>query len=372
MVSLSIAAFSDVHLLHPHTKTGSIIANLDRIISNPEFLSTVRLVFLAGDLFDSGQEFSDENAHMATAWVHRLMMLCSRYGVVLRILEGTPSHDRKQSRIFDTLRLVGNYPDLNYKYVEKLSIEYIRELDIRVLYVPDEVSHDNAITEKQIQTLLDEEGISQVDYACMHGLFDFQVPEQINPHIKFNTEYFLKIVKHLLFIGHDHTHQIHERICVQGSFDRLCHGDEIAKGFVKATVEDDGHYVFKFIENKQAKIYKTFRLGGIAPEKALAMLEAKTKVMSEGSHVRLVLARNDALMQSLKSLKHLAPHVVWKIEVNKEKLKKLVVGPSANVIKPALVINPTTIAPLLMERFRQQSIPHELMMLAMDKLNQVL
>jgi DNA repair exonuclease SbcCD nuclease subunit len=371
-VSLSIASFSDVHLLHPQTKTEFIIDNLNRHLSNPEFLAKVNLVFLAGDLFDSGQEYSDANAHAATAWVHRLMMLCARYGIVLRVLEGTPSHDRKQSKIFDTLKEVGNYPGLDYKYVDKLSIEYIAALGIRVLYVPDEVNHDTAITEGQVRALMKSEGIDQVDYACMHGLFDFQVPEQLNPHIKFTTEFFLGIVKRLIFIGHDHTYQTRGRICVHGSFDRLKHGEEGPKGFVHAVVEDDGHYVFNFIENKTAKIYKTFKITGSDAEKTLDMLSKQTKKMPIESHVRLVLERTHPLTQSLKALKAIAPHVVWKIDLAKEKLKKLTAGKENGSISPPLIINPNTIAGLVRGKLKQQLVPDELLELAMDKLQEVI
>ena len=166
-MSLRIGSFSDVHLFHANTKTKFIIDNLNRHISNPAFLATIQLLFLAGDLFDSGQDYGDDEVHAATMWGNRLLQLCARHGVVVRVLEGTTSHDRKQSKIFETLMSVGNYENLDCKYIDKLSVEYIDSLGIRVLYVPDEVNYDTAITEAQIAELLKAEEIEQVDYACM-------------------------------------------------------------------------------------------------------------------------------------------------------------------------------------------------------------
>ena len=60
------------------------------------------------------------------------------YNIILRILEGTPSHDWKQSKLFIHLNDLTK-AGTDVKYIDSLSIEYIDKFGINVLY-PDEIS----------------------------------------------------------------------------------------------------------------------------------------------------------------------------------------------------------------------------------------
>ena len=82
-------------------------------------------------------------------------------------------------------------------------------------------------------------GLTKVDYAVMHGQFDYQLPKHITGMPRHDSQKYLDIVKHYIFIGHIHTHSVYDRIIAQGSFDRLTHGQEEPKGYVVSIVDDE-------------------------------------------------------------------------------------------------------------------------------------
>ena len=92
--ALRVGVASDIHLGHARNKAEFIIANLNHCFSNDAYFSTVDLVVLAGDVFDNGMPLSSEDVSHIDMWVAKLLRLCHKHKVMLRVLEGTPSHDR--------------------------------------------------------------------------------------------------------------------------------------------------------------------------------------------------------------------------------------------------------------------------------------
>lgn len=173
---INIASISDIHLGHPRTNTYLIVENLYKAFPDNEETAKLDLILLAGDVFDRLLTLPQEEVDAIQMWIAHLLYVCEKYNIILRVLEGTPSHDWKQSRQFANINAAMKKP-ANLKYVEVLSIETIEELGgLTVLYVPDEWNHDANVTRQQVIDLLKQHGLEKVDVACMHGAFDYQLP----------------------------------------------------------------------------------------------------------------------------------------------------------------------------------------------------
>jgi DNA repair exonuclease SbcCD nuclease subunit len=306
---LHIAEFSDVHLAHPKTPTVEILNNLRRAFPDTEETGKIDLLFIAGDLFDGLMTLEDPDVVEIKLWIHQLLRMCKRRDIVVRVLEGTPSHDWKQSKtLFNPINenaLIG----ADIKYVETLSIEYIERFGINVLYVPDEWTPDPNDTWLQTLQLLKSHGLEQVDYAVMHGNFTYQLPAvaKIPSHV---PERYLSIVKKYIFIGHVHRSSRYERILASGSFDRLSHGEEDPKGHWRVTVRDNGNDDVVFVENKGAKTYRTIDCTGLTIEEALKRCEIAHE-LKDGSHIRVAAAKTDPILTSLNVLRSDYPTMHW-------------------------------------------------------------
>ena len=94
--SFKFASISDIHLHHPHNTTIEIIENLDKY-AFPDNVQTASLdaIFIGGDLFDRIMTLNDPDVPVVEHWMERLLRLCKKHDILLRVLEGTPSHTRK-------------------------------------------------------------------------------------------------------------------------------------------------------------------------------------------------------------------------------------------------------------------------------------
>lgn len=304
---------SDLHLGHRRNKTSNIIKNLDAFFDNYSSRSQfvdLDILYFAGDIFDTLLDFASDDIHEATLWLSRIMRFCAVNDIILRILEGTPSHDWKQSRILNTaVKLTGL--DINYKYIDTLYIEHIEKLGIHILYVPDEWTANTDLTFSQVKALMAELHIDQVDMAIMHGVFNYQlhnVPGNIQKHSEAD---YLGIVKHFITIGHHHNFSTYERIIAQGSFDRLAHNEEEPKGAVLCVLNKDSEDYFSFIENKNAKIFKTILLKSKDLDRSLAQIAKQTKGLPFDSQIRIKAIKDHPLYIAFDDLKVKFPEFVF-------------------------------------------------------------
>lgn len=317
----AILSVSDVHLIHPKTPTMHIVNNFNRYVLNNDVLAGVRLFVIAGDFYDREGVFHDDDVQATIELVANIIKVCARLDIVLRVLKGTPWHDRDQSINFITMAKVLGLP-VDVRYVETIEIETIESLGISVLYVPDEVNYDTAVTLTQVRALMSSRGMEQVDYAVMHGLFDFQVPEVISPHIKHDTQAYLSMVKKNIVIGHDHHMQLNGRIGINGSFDRLAHNEEHPKGFLKIHAHPYGNE-WEFVENKGAMPYVTHKVYSDDLEASLEKLFKKVEKLPAGSHVRVLTTRANPMFNALASLKINFPLLHWKLESKEKKVAQI-------------------------------------------------
>jgi hypothetical protein len=275
-------------------------------------IAQLDLLVIAGDLFERQLEYNHPASGRILLFVDKLLDECSKYGCMLRVLEGTPSHDNKQNKIFDDLYATGRY-SCNMKYVDTLSIEYIPEWDVRVLYVPDKIRTTVQEIWDDTVKLLDEQGVTYVDFAVMHGAFRHQLPPMAKE--VFIPEDWLRIVKHWILIGHVHFHSIYERIAAGGSFDRLIHGEEAPKGFLQGTMNFHGDVnrdEIYFIENTQAKKYVTVDCyEEESVEVSLAKIERIVSKLPNDSYVKIRANKGNPIFANMPEVMKFNLTITW-------------------------------------------------------------
>lgn len=318
---IKILNIGDVHLGHSRTPTAHILKNLDTTICSPSALKEIDLVTIAGDFFDKCLSYSDPQVAEIEGWITRFLWQCASQRVVLRVLEGTPSHDWKQSSFFAQQAKNANIP-VDVKHVTELSIEEHAGLGISLLYVPDKWRPTTTETWSEVQGLLHEHGLTQVDFAVMHGAFEYQLPEIVTEPAH-DSKAYQAIVRYLIFIGHVHRSFVRERIVPSGSFDRLVQGEEEPKGYHIAVVKlETGKYTLTFHENKKAKIYKAVDLNGIDETELWVKLDHLVRSYPKRSAFSLRVGRDNTIAKVLKEIRSHYPEYEWDLVVEKTKKEK--------------------------------------------------
>lgn len=311
---LRIAEFSDVHCGHNITKTEHILKGLRNAFPDTTETSKLNVIFIAGDFFDRQLSLPDKDVFLIRLWIAQFLRMCKRHDIIVRVLEGTPSHDWKQSNLFvHENELAEIHADV--KHVTSLSIEYIERYDINVLYIPDEWRATCEETWCEVKELLYKENLSMVDYTVMHGAFHHQMPPNLHNRLQLHSaENYLSITKHYIFVGHIHLQSVYERILSAGSFDRVGHGEEKPKGHFRVVVRKDGNDEVTFIENKLAKKYITI---GIEKLNATEAYDKVAKIVEKhppASCFRIRAKKTDEGFSLLNAFKEDFPSFIWSIK----------------------------------------------------------
>lgn len=373
------AVVSDIHLGNQRNPAARIIANLKKYVTNTAFLSTLDILFFAGDVFDEMLYLSAYEVGEIQVWIGSVLANCRRLGIKLRVLEGTPSHDRKQSKLFvdldqiqmQDIRNSGHAP-LDLKYVDVLDVEYMEDLDLSILYIPDEWGASTDDAYQQALAKMQEKGMEYVDIAIMHGLFPHQLPVDI-PHIpRHNDQLYLKIVRYIITIGHIHTFSVYERIIAQGSFDRLSQNEEEPKGFVVVNLTTGDDYTAEFVENEGALIFKTLSVTDMDMVESLIYLEEKVATIPPGSHLRIEATSTHSVSSNMAVIRHKWPDYTWTyIGRDKSKKEKKALVDKQRSYVP-LVLDRLTLGDIMLGRVMTKSIPSPQLRLCAEILKEVI
>lgn len=367
MKDIKYLVLSDIHLGHRNNKTLDIVNNLIYYFKvNNKLFKTLDIIFLAGDVFDRLLSTNSEEYLLAVEWLSSLISYCKLNNIKLRLLEGTPSHDWKQSKVVTTIlqRLDIN---IDFKYIESVSIEKMSDLGINILYIPDEANHKATDTLDEVSELLVKNNLSQVDIAIMHGQFNYQLPILLECSHDENS--YLDIVKYYISIGHVHTASVFKRILAEGSFDRLTHGEEEDKGGMVITIGDDPS--FEFIVNKKAKIFKTLDVKN--HNEPLKYIINMLKGIPSGGFIRILAERDSDMKVILKEIQDRYKNYSFKIEYNDENdvaLESMNIDNSVNI--ETFEITKDNIAGLLFKELGKHKLDNKLMDIGMLELDGVL
>lgn len=335
-----LAVVSDIHLGHKKNETEFIIGNLQRAFPDNAETAQLDLIVLAGDVFDGLLTLPDMSVAAIHFWIASFLQLCKKHDITVRVLEGTPSHDRQQSKMFTVINEAAAI-DCDLKYVDELTIEYNPKFDMNFLYVPDEWEPTTERTLMQVHELMKIKHLDKVDFAFMHGQFEHQLPPVVKAP-KHDAQAYLKLVDKLIFIGHVHIFSRYDRIIAQGSFDRLSHGEESPKGHVRACWRSHDDYEITFVENKGARKFITIECQGLTTEETLREVHEATQHLEDGSFVRISAYKDNPILTEMNQLVLYRPLISWSKIVRDE------VKPQSLIDSP--VFNQHTFTPITITR----------------------
>jgi hypothetical protein len=361
---LKLAVVSDIHLGHPRNPTKRIIRNLREAFPDNAETAELDMIVMAGDVFDGLLQLPDDEVTDIKAWIVHVLRVCKKHDILLYVLEGTPSHDWKQPKLFQSLNdVTGIGADL--KYVKSLSIEYEQRHDLWLLFVPDEWTNSTETTLSQVHDLLRAKGLTHVDYAFMHGQFEYQLPPIVKAQ-KHSSEEYLKIVKHLIFIGHVHIHSRLDRIIAQGSFDRLTHGEEGPKGHVRAYRRGNEHDVV-FVENAAALRFVTVKCEAMTLQDTLAEIAKQVEGLPEDSFVRVKGSWDNPIFTNMDSLIRKWPWFHWDkqpVDDGEAETAEAVVDDEVSYIP--ITITRDNVTPLLTDRLINAGATSDVLAMAQE------
>lgn len=314
---------SDIHTLNNLNETGYIVDSLyhyfDGFSSKSRF-TDLDIIFLAGDIFDYFEDSRSPSVVLVLNWMSSLMSFCVKHKIKLRVLEGTPGHDFKQAKMFQSIA-DGYGPGLDYKYFDVLDIEIMDDLGVSILYVPDEWKQSAAKAKEDVIAKMQEYGLQTITMACMHGMFDFQIPELPVEHpLKHESAWYLDIIETFINIGHDHKAKFFMRILVQGSFDRIAHGEEEKKGGIVCTLDPVLGNSYEFVENKRARIFKTITVKTKELDKAIEQVKDALKGVPNNSHIRISTGPDNPILSVMDELKRSFPDMIFKKHKDKKQI----------------------------------------------------
>ena len=309
MTPIRILSISDIHFGNTQLDPVRLADNF-RTQVLPQ-LATTDLLIVAGDFFDTALALSDTITPSVVAVMFDLLAAAAWDDVTVRFLRGTFSHERTQGAYFPLLHKQYGFAN-DLRYIDTISLEYIERFDLRLLYLPDDLPYPNAAAVLAVvQQKLYELGWDYVDYAIIHGYLEHVVPVgAIQPKNTY-TQAMFDFVRRYVVSGHVHTPSIVGKFLYNGSFDRLAHGEEEPKGFMR--IEDDGTTSHvHFVANPNATRFITLDCT-TAPDDDAAMQQFCATVqscpMDTVSHVR-VFHKNTAWRQGLlRFSKQQYPHL---------------------------------------------------------------
>lgn len=300
----SILSLSDIHIGHRHTKAEFILENLARFFNHFKIkhnFDNLKVILIAGDLWDDAIQFADPAIAAFFRFWFKFTRWCETKKIVLRLMEGTPKHDRLQGRnIIDYTKQVA--PNLDFRFIDKIEVEKHQGLGLSFLYVPDEATPSAETTYQGVLEALASAGVKQVDIGVMHGMFEYQlgnIPSNAKVH---SEKRYQEIVRQFIVIGHIHTRSTFGNIYAQGSFDRIAHNEATPKGGWYFTEQSDHTWAPLFIENKNAKQYVTYVIEKPI-EKALKTLQTAMAALPDDSHVCIKAASGHPILQAVDQLK---------------------------------------------------------------------
>lgn len=341
---------SDVHLGHDRVRCRKMIEDLEFFLP-PERLAAIDFIIITGDLFDKRLPHDGDDAYLIGRWMERLLRLCVTHNVKIRILEGTPSHDQRQSRWMVTYNEIMQL-GADVKYYDELSVDELFPAGPTALYIPDEVNHDANRTWLEVSELMQTKGVEKVNFIFSHGFYRFQTPASvISAH---DEDRYEAICTDLIVNGHDHTHKVKGKIRVPGSPDRHMMGQEEDKGFLQFSYSPErGVFDELFVINHRAVIHTTLDVVGKTQaevEKILIDLEGSP----DGSNFRLKVSRTDESYANFARLKTRFPH--FKLSNISVESKKTIEVYQAAKARPILTsIRPDTLAGLTLPKLTHLS-----------------
>lgn len=265
------------------SNTSHLYMELSEIIPKTIIEKEIKIVFISGDYFE--KELVGSHKYYATKFFAELAAVCNEYGVILRMIKGTKSHDQHQLLGFfgSTKTLL---PDLDFKIIDVVEEEEL--LGLKILYIPEEELLD------QIEHYAPFRA-KKYNIIAGHGTWDFvnkaefrlgnNALDKLASPIHLVEEWLPSLENGFCVFGHIHSGQKHEnKFFYTSSFSRWKYGEEEPKGFLVSTIDNETfEYEVTFIENTLAPKYNTASFESVIGEGGLqeqSLIDVRRKLRS--------------------------------------------------------------------------------------------
>ena len=303
----------DIHFGVPSIPVGGITESFKAVYEAGKRRGIKKLV-IGGDITDKALDLTNDYGPEFITFAIWLIKDAEENGIEIIIIEGTPSHDWKQARIFEKLKESLN-SDVKLIYISTLSILYLEDFG-NVLVVPDQWRASTSTTLMEVKTLLREKNLEQVDWAFMHGSFDYQVAEFLRKRLDLHdSDEYNQIVKKGIFVGHEHTRSSYQKIQCAGSIERTKHGQEEEKGGLFVEELPTGKIHIEFIRNNKAKVFKDILTDDLNPDVIFRKIDELKIDLNKFANIRLVATKDiEMVNEFIKKNKLIYPEIKWSVK----------------------------------------------------------
>ena len=303
----------DVHFGVTSVPIGAITASFKCVYDAAKRRGISKVVF-GGDVTDRPLSLVNDYASEYMQFIIWLLKDAFENDIEIIIIEGTPSHDWKQARLFEQMKKELGI-DVKLVYITKLTIIHLEDFG-NVLVVPDQWRPLASTTYNEVLTLLKEKELEQVDYAFMHGSFNYQVPKFLRSRLDLHDEdAYCKLVKKGIFIGHEHSYSTYKNIYCAGSLERTKHGQEEEKGAFFVEERLTGKLHVEFLRNSKAQVFKDVLVDGLTSDEILSKIEDMGINLEQPANIRLVVMRDvQVVSEFIKKYKLLYPEIKWSLK----------------------------------------------------------
>lgn len=359
---------TDFHFGSSRTPSLSTLKGVKHAWPDSPEMAKYDLFLIGGDWMDRLINLSQQSAYEAQEAAIHILTICKKYNIKLRIVEGTCSHDRRQSIMFTELndRLeIG----CDLKYFQDLAIEFIDDLNLSILYLPDEWHHDSNETLRQAQELIKANGLQKVDIAVVHGGFKYQFPLEL-PSLHDEVAW-SELVNYAILSGHIHAHSRCLKVICGGSFNRNNHDEDGPKGHIRMEITKGRVRKINFVDNPYAKIYKTINIFDLEIQDVLDLI-AQLGSLPDGSAIRLEHRDPDPIKAIRETVEAVYPRYIFsdvkRVEKKEKELRKLFSG---SIFQP-VEITRNSVAKLIVERLAKKGQGDDLLNLATKAINETI
>lgn len=271
---VKVLYLGDIHL--GISNSSRLYMELSETVLDTIEKENIDIVMIVGDYFD--KELVGSHKYYATKFFADLASLCLKNNIILRMIQGTKSHDQNQLVGFfgNTQTLL---PDLDFKII--LTAEEEELLGLKILYIPEEALGDQDSYYAPFKK-------KKYDIIAGHGTWDFVEPakflmgnnniEKVASPVFLVEEWNHSVENGFVVFGHIHNGKSYKnKYFYTSSFTRYKFGEEEPKGFlISETDLDTREYKVTFIENKLAPTFQT-----ILFEEAIGVNNLKDKSLIE-------------------------------------------------------------------------------------------
>ncbi|QFP93089.1 hypothetical protein [Serratia phage PCH45] len=359
---------TDFHFGSTRTPSLSTLRSIKHAWPDSPEMAKHDLFIIGGDWMDRLINLSQQSAYEAQEAAIHILTVCKKYDIKLRIVEGTCSHDRRQSIMFTELNTrleIG----CDLKYFQDLAIEFIDDLNLTVLYLPDEWHHDSDETLRQAQELIKANGLQKVDIAVVHGGFKYQFPLEL-PSLHDEVAW-SELVNYAILSGHIHAHSRCLKVICGGSFNRNNHDEDGPKGHIRLEIAKGRVRKVDFVDNPYAKIYKTINIFDLDIQDVLEQI-AQLGSLPDGSAIRLEYRDPDPIKAIRETVEAVYPRYIFsdvkRVEKKEKELRKLFSG---TIFQP-VEITRNSVVKLVVERLAKKGNGDDVLALATKAINETI